>query len=128
MKITETSSKWDRTEYDIENLFNISQCIGHSSKSSQTINHKYWKTNDKEDKEFIRKSDQEWYEKNNGVIRYYLKFESENDDEVILFAEDRKFYLKLDSVGLKWGYSIYDINFEINHGEWITTNETNNNI
>lgn len=83
-------------------------------------NYTFWESKKIENKEFIRKNEDLWIEKQNGESFAKFDFISQKSDEVILYSVDRKFYLKLDSISAKWGNSINDITWEFNKGEWVS--------
>ena len=74
---------------------------------------------DHEEKYFKKDSESEWIELDNGKTKYKFKFvEQIENEEVILNAEDRHFFVKLNSHGAYWGASLKDINRRFITGTW----------
>jgi hypothetical protein len=94
-----------------------------------TINRKnlnLWKVENKE-KYFKKISDKEWVEiDQEKEVHRFVFIEQLENDEVILDARDRNFFVKLNSLGGFWGGSINDISHRFIKGSWF--NQINSNL
>ena len=89
---------------------------------------KLWKVEDKE-KYFKKISDKEWVELDDGKeVHRFIFIEQPQEDEVILDAHDRNFFVKLNSYGGFWGGNVNDINHRFVKGSWYNKIDGNSSL
>jgi hypothetical protein len=77
-----------------------------------------WQENNK-NHFFKEHSSTTWIETADGQMGPIFKFVSKINDVVILYAQDRNFYVSLDSTSGKFGDTINTINSVFVSGKWI---------
>ena len=79
---------------------------------------KLWKENDKENF-FVKVNLTTWAQISFIKIVNYLSLSSQSYDTVILFDSSTKIYYKLNSVDLKTGTSLTNLNTYVKSGSWL---------
>lgn len=69
----------------------------------QDLAHQFWKSTDIT---FMKFSNSIWIEFDKDVSSYQYTYFSSDNDNVYLYSNDRKFYMKLTPTSACWGYTL----------------------
>ena len=120
VSLDSNSFKWGSSKDNIVNLLGNGSWVNELGPVKHIISnnsHKIWKAKDSEN--YFKCENNEWVETQNGQIAYRFQFVEDKKDSVILYANDRNFFISLDSQHAKWGDSKDDIANIFNFGGWI---------
>ena len=82
------------------------------------MHHTIWKVAN-ENKYFKKISNTRWIEVVDGEEKFSFDSLLQNEDELILYAPDRNFYIKLDANCFTWGYTINKFDKFLYTGRWM---------
>lgn len=118
-------NKWFHDYYD-EIKHSIHHQLINQIRPNNKRNFKIWKV-DNQEHYFKQLNENEWIEtENDDLIKYKFNFVDflPNDDKIILFAEDRGFYISLDPFYAKWGNNRDELDKMFLIGTWQSVNDS----
>jgi hypothetical protein len=106
-----------KTKYEDENKIDSSTATNNSLMTDSSAIK--WIDNDGR-RTFVKRENKPWTEYANE--RVFATFETMSEDlengHVLLYAQDRDFYVKIENKDLKWGWKREEIGFLLGSGSW----------